>query len=174
MIWPYLAALAAIVAALGWGRDDVAFRVGAVVLSAVLAIQLKKAALPDWSQYAGSAAIWAVAAVAVASVAIQRQFDYKLFAINALLTLIPLCYLWARVTGAPLRYGSASVPLIVSEVLIVVTLVIAGSGAAREFVARIGDVGISRGHSHGRSDLRMAVAKAPTQPEVSRHERPDS
>ena len=131
MIWPYMMATAAGVAALSAVAGD-GMRAALAVLLAYIAARLISAGLPVPWDLLAFGALW----VAVGGYVLRQGLPIS----GGLLIACGLCYFWARVTGAPREVGS--LPFVVSDIL---------AGAAMLLMGGRHVVGIVGTWSMGRS-----------------------
>jgi hypothetical protein len=122
-IWPYMMAMAASVAILSAIAGD-GVRAALAVFGAYVAARLISAGLPFPWDLVAFAALW----VAVGRYAVSQGHPIS----GGLFVACGLCYLWARLTGAPREVGS--LPFVVSDVLAGVAMLLMGGRAVGALV----------------------------------------
>ena len=132
-VWPYLMAISAgTVLITAVARDRAMFFLSALILSAYVGGRIIKAGVSPDTQLIAFAVLWISVAVADAT---QRQADTK----TALLSIVALCYLWAKMASSAWVYGST--PFVVSDLAALAVMALIVKGAWRAFVGRVADLG---------------------------------
>lgn len=133
IVWPVLMAFSAYLM-LGWfvvGNNALA-RIGAIIFSAYVMMQLKKIGFAPEYQHPISMMIWVGAASAIISSPLIYSHGFSLVYITVagILLLSGTCYLWGALAGA--KSGVFANHALVSDLLAIAAMLILGAKLGRE------------------------------------------